>query len=381
MAKPETPRSENHLLALDGLRFLAAAVVLLGHCFNVIALPADFEKLVRSGPLTVFINGYGAVHLFFILSGFVLAGSAGRIGQLTDLAQFYTRRILRIHPPYVYALLLAWAMSFLYDTTQNHGAVTSYLIQRAAVHLSFAELAPYFLYPSYAEYQLGPAWTLTIEMHYSFLLPLMLWVTHRSHWSVIVGLSLFVLLGTTELWNPLDYALFFALGVAIHQERTRLADWARRLPWGAGPLAVGLGLFTFAAPWLFDLVFEPGFVYAPSGFIVSALGGSILLCTALYCPPVERLLSRPLLAYGGRISYSFYLLHYPIMILCSRTLTAPLSAFDAVAYVASVFLLTFGAAAVSYPLIERPAIRLGNRLCRMIAKRGSATAQLSRLAT
>jgi peptidoglycan/LPS O-acetylase OafA/YrhL len=114
-------RRDDHVVALDGLRFLAAAVVLLGHCFNVFQIPDPLSRSIRSSPLVLFINGYGAVHLFFVLSGFCLAGSAHRARELIGLAQFYIRRVMRIHPPYMYALALAWLASFFYDVSQGDG--------------------------------------------------------------------------------------------------------------------------------------------------------------------------------------------------------------------------------------------------------------------
>jgi peptidoglycan/LPS O-acetylase OafA/YrhL len=372
-------RRYDHVVALDGLRFIAAAIVLVGHCFNVFAIPAPLERSIRSSPLVIFIYGYGAVHLFFVLSGFCLAGSADRARKLVDLTQFYIRRIMRIHPPYMYALALAWLASFFYETSQGSGALSSYIVKRAEVHLSLRELLPYFLYPSPAQHQLGPAWTLIIEMNFSFLLPLMLWITRRSHWSVLIGLSALALLQRHWPYSHLDYALFFALGIAIFQERERLASWAARLPNLAGYAIVLAGLAVFISPAWFRFMYNPGFEFSRSGWIASAAGGAILICCAIFLPPVNRLLSSRPLAYGGRISYSFYLLHFPIMILCARTLSAPVSWLDGLSYVVAVFILTFVAAAASFRFVERPSIRLGNRLCRALSQRTGSSAQFSRL--
>ena len=371
---------DGHVIALDGLRFLAAAVVLVGHCFNVFEVPDSIARSIRSSPLVVFINGYGAVHLFFVLSGFCLAGSARRVRELVGLAQFYIRRVMRIHPPYMYALALAWLASFFYDVSQGEGALSAYIVKRASVHLPLPDLLPYFLYPSPAQHQLGPAWTLLIEMHFSFLLPLMVWIVRRSHWSVLIGLSLLALLQRTWPYTHLDYALFFSLGIVIFEERERLSVWAARLPKIAAPVMVVMGLLIANSPFLFRFVYNPGFQQSRSGWIASAVGGAILLCCAIFLPSVNRFLSSRFLRYGGRISYSFYLLHFPVMILCSRAITAPVNWFDGLVYVVSVFILTFLGAAASFRFVERPSIRLGNALCRALARRTESEAQFSRLA-
>jgi peptidoglycan/LPS O-acetylase OafA/YrhL len=279
------------------------------------------------------------------------------------------------------ALALAWLASFFYDTSGGEGALSGYILKRAAVHLSLPDLLPYFLYPNPAEHQLGPAWTLTVEMNFSFLLPFMLWISRRSHWSLLIGLSLLALLRPYWPGTYLDYALFFSLGIAIFHERERLSAWAAKVPKIAVPAIVFAGLFIFISPWLFRFVYNPGFVQSRSGWMASAVGCTILLCSAIFFPSVNRFLSSRALAYGGRISYSFYLLHYPIMILCARTITPPANWPDGFAYVASVFMLTFLAAAASFRFVERPSIHLGNALCRALARRTATEAQFSRLAS
>ena len=285
------------------------------------------KRAARTSFLSLFINGYGAVHLFFVLSGFCLAGSAERATRFVDLAQFYIRRVMRIHPPYMFALAVAWLASFLYDTSQGGAALSSYIVKRANVHLSLSELLPYFLYPNAAEHQLGPAWTLTVEMNFSFLLPLMVWIARRSHWSVLLLLSAAAMTQRHWPYSHLDYAIFFSMGIALYQEREGLGRLADRLPRLATPFIVATGLFIFISPWTFDFVFDPGFIESREGWIASALGGAIILFCAIVFPSVSRFLSSPPLVYGGRISYSFYLLHYPVMILCSRTITPPTSGF------------------------------------------------------
>jgi peptidoglycan/LPS O-acetylase OafA/YrhL len=208
----------------------------------------------------------------------------------------------------------------------------------------------------------------------------MVWITRRSHWSVLIELSALALLQPHWPYTHLDYALFFSLGIAIFQERERLSGWAARLPNIAVPAIVFAGLLIFTSPWLFRFVYNPGFQYSRWGWIASAAGGAILICCALFFPSPNRFLSSRPLAYGGRVSYSFYLLHYPIVILCCRAITAPVGWLDGLIFVLSVFTLTFLAAVASFRLIERPSIRLGNALCRALARRADSSAQFSRLA-
>jgi peptidoglycan/LPS O-acetylase OafA/YrhL len=81
-------RPFRHIDSLDGLRGLAATIVLIGHTNVALAKPIEVLDTIRQSPLAILINAYGAVHLFFILSGFVLASSAARCASASDLSQF-----------------------------------------------------------------------------------------------------------------------------------------------------------------------------------------------------------------------------------------------------------------------------------------------------
>jgi peptidoglycan/LPS O-acetylase OafA/YrhL len=53
------PRSLGHIDSLDGLRGLAAGIVLIGHVNVSLEKPLEVLNLIRHGPLAVLINGYG----------------------------------------------------------------------------------------------------------------------------------------------------------------------------------------------------------------------------------------------------------------------------------------------------------------------------------
>ena len=61
--------------ALDGLRGLAALIVVVRHTMNAIATPDGVQRAVLQSALAVVLNSEGAVQLFFVPSGYVLAAS------------------------------------------------------------------------------------------------------------------------------------------------------------------------------------------------------------------------------------------------------------------------------------------------------------------
>jgi peptidoglycan/LPS O-acetylase OafA/YrhL len=173
------------MAALDGLRGIAAMVVVLRHLFNAVAMPLEIRMAVLHSPLALILNGQGAVQLFFVLSGFVLAASLERGTASADILQFYLKRIARVHVPYAFGLLFAWIASTAYPNNGIDG-LSTFFGRFTVVHLEFRELLRFMLFPGDAALQLPVGWTLGVEMLFSLLMPLMVLVASRTHWSVLL---------------------------------------------------------------------------------------------------------------------------------------------------------------------------------------------------
>jgi peptidoglycan/LPS O-acetylase OafA/YrhL len=367
-------RPFRHIDSLDGLRGLAATIVLIGHTNVALAKPIEVLDSIRHSPLAILINGYGAVHLFFILSGFCLASSAARCASASDLSQFCVRRVFRIHPPYMFALLVAWFASFAYDATQAYGGLSRWMLNFAEVHLSVSELLRFLCYPGTAGNQLPAAWSMAVEMIFSFLLPPMMWVVRRAHWALLLAVTAYPVIVTSFKPGILRYGFYFAIGIAIFEERARLARFFERCSAPVAALFVVAGLAFFASTTAF------GLFYKTSGPILSATGGALLVCCAVFLPRVRRFLSLPVLVHHGRVSYSFYLLHLTVLIVCTRMITGPASLADALILLGVALVITTGGAEIAYRAVERPSILLGNVICRRIAAWTGGPPQVSSLA-
>lgn len=98
---------------LDGLRFIAATMVILQHCSDYMlsaGLPNIFKKQLEG------LGGYG-VTLFFVLSGyliFYLLFSERKISGTVKVRNFYIRRMLRIWPLYLgFGLVLIFGIDYV----------------------------------------------------------------------------------------------------------------------------------------------------------------------------------------------------------------------------------------------------------------------------
>lgn len=359
-----TARRTAHEPALDGLRGVAALVVVIRHAFNAQWVAPDLRLALAQSPLALLLNGQGAVQLFFVLSGFVLAGSLARSAERAPWPQFFVRRVFRIHPPYVAAVAIALAAVALFGRATGlspHPAPPPFP--------DAATLASQLAFPGKAGGLLPVGWTLTIELLFSFAMPLLALAAGFAR-----GLPLLAACGALLFGVDHDlarYAIDFALGVVVWRERASLAAVVARLgAIGQGAL-VALGLVLWCAPLLFWPRILHGYLIAgwfPHEIAAMAAGSAILVLAALEVPWLRRVLATPTGVFLGRISYASYLIHWAWIGLLAPHLVDRTAQGNAGLMVAAVV----GAALLSIPFhryVELPSIALGNRICRALAHR------------
>ncbi len=252
-----SPQASARIPALEGLRGIAAFVVVVRHSFGVVKMDEGLRRAVTQGTFAPLLNADGAVALFFVLSGVVLAGSIERSRGRWRTLRFLVRRIFRIHPPYLAAVLLAWCASFFYSVPAGPGW-SRWIRRLGDAHLEPTELLRSSLFPGMAFGQLPVGWTLEIEMLLSLVFPLLYLIAGRLHWIVlVVGGAVLLALDLRPLSLP--YSFDFCLGIAIYRERERLAGWLERAPIWLTAAAALLSIFFWTLPeWAHWSVFHAG---------------------------------------------------------------------------------------------------------------------------
>ncbi|MBO7194835.1 MAG: acyltransferase, partial [Alistipes sp.] len=113
-----------HYELLDGLRGVAALMVLVYHIFEGFAF-AGATNGVGDGLITTFNHGHIAVDFFFILSGFVISYAYDDRWQNMSIGGFFKRRLIRLHPMLVMGAVIG-AVAFCFDGCMRwDGSVTS----------------------------------------------------------------------------------------------------------------------------------------------------------------------------------------------------------------------------------------------------------------
>ena len=98
---------------LDGLRGIAALSVYFSHLIGVFNFDSTLFDSISNSPLHIVWHGEGAVNLFFLLSGFVLTLPYIKYRDKLNLVPFYIKRVFRIYPAFILAILFSIFFSVL----------------------------------------------------------------------------------------------------------------------------------------------------------------------------------------------------------------------------------------------------------------------------
>jgi peptidoglycan/LPS O-acetylase OafA/YrhL len=297
---------------LDGLRAIAILFVLFDH----------FEIGRVDG-------GFAGVDIFFVLSGFLITAQCAQFGtelRWPQIRDFYVRRFWRIAPAYYAVILLTIAIGaqvMLADDMRGAGrsALASALF---AANVYFNQNMGYFA-ASAIYSPLLHLWSLGVEAQFYLVWPLALRLAlrrpTRSRLLIVAAIGLASFAVSTLL--------------SIHDGKTAFFSLPSRL-WefciGAGlALAPDLPSSIAARPlskWattaaLVTLLAAPFFIDsdmlwpAPTALIVTAATAAVILGARHPASLAHRLLSLAPMVWVGRISYSLYLVHWPLLTLAT----------------------------------------------------------------
>lgn len=326
---------------VDGLRTVAVVPVILSHA-----------------GLSLFGGGFVGVDVFFVISGFLITSLIAeeiREGRFS-LLSFYERRVRRILPALAAVLLVSWllgaAILLPNDFREFAGSVAA-----AAVSVSnifFWRQSGYF--DDQAAFKpLLHTWSLAVEEQFYIFFPLFLllvWRFARGRWTVAllpVLAASFALaawgvahkpdaaffLAPTRAWELLLGALL-AVG-AVPPLRSRI------LAEGAGLL--GLGLIGWSV-----LTFHGAMEFPGVNALYPCLGAALLIHSGTWDTATARLLSTRPMVFTGRISYSLYLWHWPLLVFAGYLAFRPLTGWETAGVIAATVLLSV----LSWRYVEQP---------------------------
>jgi peptidoglycan/LPS O-acetylase OafA/YrhL len=329
---------------LDALRIIAACAVVVLHY-------SDYVKSQGAGQFvyehTQHFNLF--VDLFFVISGFVIAGQyLHQVDDMRAIVRFLWRRIARIYPLHLATLAF-------------------YLIVAAAIHGDLARSdnpARYPLSDIPAQFLLlhaligqrltfnFPSWSLSAEMFCYLVFPLLVVIAARRRdfllamvVTLIAANSLFAAMTGTGPWagwinHGGVFRAFpaFVLGVACSRYRDRIALW-RISPAALTIALTGFTLLGWSIPETMGLVWI---------YLIAVL--------AIYCDCTRRetLVTRLGVARWSPLTYSCYMLHIPVATVVMTFGARLIPGYEFVLLPVAILVLAV-ASAISYRYFETPA--------------------------
>jgi peptidoglycan/LPS O-acetylase OafA/YrhL len=345
---------------IDGLRALAVCAVVLFH-FNVAALS----------------GGFVGVDIFFVISGYLITHIIAReIEQGTfTFRAFYARRARRILPASIVLVsaVAVWGWAALPSTDLIVLGKSVIAVTVFGSNFFMAGQADYFGAEA-STIHLLHTWSLAVEEQFYFLFPLLLVVLRhrmrsRGFWVLVSVAAIsfaasafgtsrepafaFYLL-PTRAWELLAGAL-----IAIKPLRAPRG-------WAGALTTLGLAMMVGAIVGFDDTTQIPG-----TAVLLPVLGAVLVIGCAPQAPSgVRRILSNPVAVFLGKISYSLYLWHWPLIVAYRHSYQGPL------AWAPVLFLPLLAISYASYRWVEQPFRQPGRLSVKLKAGLALATQSL-----
>lgn len=317
-----------HYELLDGLRGVAAILVVIYHIFEGLAF-AEATDGVGSGLITTLNHGHIAVDFFFILSGFVISYAYDDRWGKMSVGGFFKRRLIRLHPMLMMGAVIGAIAFFASGCERWDGTVTPASWVMIALLLSMCMIpavpgAPYEVRGNGEMFPLnGPGWSLFFEYIGNICYALFM---RRMSTKVLAFFTL--LLGLTHAWFFIgDISQYDMVGVGWTIDEVNFFGGFIRMLF---PFSLGMLLARTFKPrkvqgafWICSSVLIAVFAvpYIPSEGNISLNCLYEFACIAFIfpalvwlgaCGTADRTTGR-VNRFLGELSYPLYIVHYPIM--------------------------------------------------------------------
>ncbi|MEV4638559.1 acyltransferase family protein [Actinoplanes sp. NPDC049548] len=322
-----------HRRDIEGLRAVAVLLVVAYHC-----------------GLPVVTGGYVGVDVFFVISGFLITGlllREARSKGTVSIPRFYARRALRLLPASTVVVVATVAGAALWLPPLRLSGVLSDALHTTiyAMNYRLAAVGTDYLQADAEPSPLQHFWSLAVEEQFYLVWPLLIIVFARRRGlgtvlSLLTAGSLAV-----ALWQTRENAGWAYFGIHTRAWElgvgALLAVTALKLPrWciPAGLVAVGASAVVYTAETPF-----PGYAA-----LLPVLGTAAVIAGGTGRP--AGVLGLPLLQGIGRLSYSWYLWHWPALMLAPHAIGRPLATWENIVVALGALVL----AALTFALVENP---------------------------
>lgn len=334
---------------IDGLRAVAVLSVILYHA-----------------GVGVLSGGFVGVDIFFVISGYLISTiifqdlEAGRF----SLGRFYERRIRRIQPALIAMVLVTLLVCAIVFVPVDF----KLLAQSVGATVLFSSNVYFYLKSGYfdplAETKpLLHTWSLAVEEQYYLFFPLLLmllWRHARRHVATVL-IALTVVSFAFSIWQARvasDAAFYLPFDRVWELLIGALLAMGIVPPARSAALRKALGILGLVLMAVAIFLFAPHDIFPGERALVPCMGAALLIYAGQGGPVGANALlaARPMM-FIGKISYSMYLWHWPLIVVLQYVLFRKLNGLEILAYLVVVHMLAWA----SWKWVEQP-WRDANRL-------------------
>jgi len=326
---------------IDGLRAVSALAIFAFH-------------LGFSG----FSGGFVGVDIFFVISGYLIVPKIveGLESKSFSLKSFFEKRIRRILPALLLVMFFSFVVGFfiLGPREYREFALSALSTLGFAANFFFNDRSDYFADAAHQKPFLH-AWSLGVEEQFYIVVPLLLMALYGalklSPRKTILTITILSFIYNVA-WVRIDETNAFYLPMSRFWElglggliALYTSGWA--VSRGMALLTAFVGVFLLIAAIFIvdDTVMFPG-----EAALIPVLGAALLIFAGQYGRnPVNQIMGTLPFRYVGRLSYSLYLIHWPVIVFTRLYLSRPLELTEQI----SILAFGFVWAALSWHLMER----------------------------
>ncbi|WP_239550000.1 acyltransferase family protein [Mycolicibacterium mucogenicum] len=320
-------------------------------------------------------GGFVTLDVFFVISGFLITGNLLRMAEVNGTVpfrKFYWNRVRRIVPAATVVLILIYvAATLMFKPFRAHevgvDAVFAFIFM---ANWRFAMEGTDYFNADTSVSPLQHYWSLSVEEQFYFVWPALIFVISllvlRRSWShhrrmqiagtvmgLVIALSLTWAMYESAVWPARAYFSTFSrvweLGVGALLATS--VGLLARIPTPVKPVLSWAGLAIIVAS--IALITDPSMGFPAPWAVLPVTGSALVIAAGVGGEPAyQPFLRNPISTYLGDISYSLYLVHWPVIILLADLMDTT------VTYYATATALTLGLAIASYHFIENPLRRI-----------------------
>lgn len=345
---------------IDGLRALAVVVVVLSH----LQIPG-------------FTGGFSGVDVFFVISGFLITTYlVEKLSQgALSLREFYFRRARRILPMALLVLLLTVVASFYFlnGVKATQVGIDSFWSAIFLENLHLIQQSADYFNHGFAVSPVQHYWSLAVEEQFYLVFPLLLIIFSKLLRKVSKRVWLISVASLVAAITGASLALAASQGIAASSS-AYFSSGTRAYEIGIGAL---LALLMLGKNPSFNRIWVNAFGVVGIGAIVASslllngsqgfpgalallptLGAALLIAagsSSVKSSVVSRLLAWRPLAFVGKISFSVYLIHWPLIIFGQQLLPELAASWM---FAPVVLAVTLAISVLAFFLVETPSRRL-----------------------